>query len=61
MDKRIIFSYSQFSAVANGLIWGNGLCRSSNTVSLFMVIAIGVANALAVLLWPRKPGADAPL
>jgi hypothetical protein len=27
----IIFSYIQFSAVADGLIWGNGLCRSSDT------------------------------
>ena len=29
MDRRIIFPYSEFSAVADGLIWGNGLCRSS--------------------------------
>jgi hypothetical protein len=24
-----VFSYTQFSAVADGPIWGNGLCRSS--------------------------------
>ena len=32
MDRGIVFPYSQFGAVANGLIWGNGLCRSSDTV-----------------------------
>jgi hypothetical protein len=26
-----VFPYTQFSAVANGPIWGNGLCRSSDT------------------------------
>ena len=31
MDRGIVFPYSQFGAVANGLIWGNGLCRSSDT------------------------------
>jgi hypothetical protein len=31
VDTRTVFPYSQFSAVAHRPIWGNGLCRSSDT------------------------------